>query len=160
MTFGREVLLESGTKIRLKLADKISSGLNKEGDEVNFITAEDIKIGNYTIIKEGSRATGIISELISRGRIGKAGKITVNLDYVKTVSGNKVPLIGTINKKGEDKLFLSLGVTLILPIIPVGLLFRGTEATLPAGYIIQARTDKDTLVFIENNIPYNINFIK
>lgn len=148
--FSRELLLEGGTKIRLKLVDKISSGINQEGDEVNFITTEEIKIGDYVLIKEGARATGIISELTSKGRVGKAGKVTVTMDYVKAANSKKVPITGVINKKGEDKLFLSLGLTLIMPVIPVGLLFRGSEATVPAGYIVQSRVEKDVYILFDN----------
>jgi len=151
-SFGSDVILENGTKIRMKLVDKVSSGLHKEGDEVNFIVAEDVRMGDLVLIKEGARATGIVAELISRGRVGKAGKLTINLDYAKAVNGKKVPINGTINKKGEDKVFLSLGLTLILAVLPVGLLIRGEEATLPAGYQVQARTDRDVKISVDDNL--------
>lgn len=148
-SFGSEVILENGTRVRLKLADKVSSGLNREGDEINFIVAEDIKMGDLVLIQEGARATGIISELISRGRVGKAGKLTINLDYAKAVNGKKVPLNYTFIKKGEDKMVLSVAISFILT--PLCLLLRGTDATLPAGYQVQARTDRDVKIVIDDN---------
>ncbi|MDD3012346.1 MAG: hypothetical protein PHC34_01415 [Candidatus Gastranaerophilales bacterium] len=151
VSFGSDVILENGTKIRLKLVDKVSSGLNQEGDEVNFTVAEDIKLGDLVLIKEGARATGIISELINRGRVGKAGKLTINLDYAKAVNGKKVPLNGTIVKKGEDKVFLSVGLAILLPVFPFGLMFRGYDATLPAGYQVQTRTDRDVKISVDDN---------
>lgn len=153
-SYGNEVILENGTRIRLKLVDKISTGLNREGDEVNFVVTDDIKLGDFVLIREGARATGIISELISRGRVGKAGKMTINFDYVKAVNGKKVPLNGIINKKGEDKMVLSVALSFVLT--PICLLLRGTEATLPAGYQVQVRTDRDTkLVMDDNFVPVN-----
>jgi len=150
-SFGNDVILENGTKIRLKLVDKVSSGLNQEGDEVNFTVTEDVRLGDLILIKEGARATGIISELISRDRVGKPGKLTINLDYAKAVNGKKVPLNGTINKTGEDKVFLSVGLTVLLVVLPFGLLLRGSDATLPAGYQVQSRTDRDVKISIDDN---------
>jgi hypothetical protein len=155
-SLGSDVILENGTKIRMKLVDKVSSGLNQEGDEVNFIVAEDVRLGDLVLIKEGARATGIISELINKDRIGKAGKLTINLDYARAVNGKKIPLNGTVNKKGEDKVLLSIGLTILMPVLPFGLLFRGSDATLPAGYQVQARTDRDVKISIDDNfVPVN-----
>lgn len=151
-SMAEQLILENGTTIPLKLVDSITSASFNEGDQVNFIVEEDIKIGETILIKEGTRAAGYISELTSRGRIGKAGEFTVKLDNVKSVNGKKVPISGQLLRKGKDKLVLSVALGVCLA--PVGLLFllmRGTDATLPAGYKVQARVDRDTVINLNDN---------
>jgi hypothetical protein len=143
-SFAREVILENGTRVRLKLVDKISSKLNNEGDEVNFLVTDDIKLVDTVLIKEGTRATGIISELIPRGKIGKAGRLVVNLDSTKAVNGKRISLTGEIRRKGEDKMIFSIVISVFLS--PICLLLRGTDAQLPAGYKYNARVDRDVIL--------------
>ncbi|MFH0702273.1 MAG: hypothetical protein V2B14_01880 [bacterium] len=149
-SFAKDVILEAGTKIRLNLVNDISSNVDKEGDEVNFIVVENVTADDTVIIKEGTRATGFISELESRGRMGKAGKIVVSLDITKAVNDKKIPLTATITKKGENKQIFSIALSICLN--PLFLLFRGTDAKLPAGYKIDARVDRDILLSIDNSL--------
>lgn len=156
LTFAKEVILESGTKIRLKLADNISSKVNNEGDNVNFIVSDDVKVDDVVVIKEGTRVPGLISELIPRGRIGKAGKLSLTLDEVKAINGKKIPLTGSVSKKGDDKTTLTLGLGVGLGIfMPIALLFllmKGTDAQLPAGYQVIAKVDRDVTLALDDNI--------
>lgn len=148
-SLAEQLILENGTTIPLKLVDNISSGTFNEGDQVNFVVEEDIKIGEIVLIKEGTRAAGYISELTSRGRIGKPGHITINFDHIKSVNGKKIPLTGQLIRKGNDKLVLTVALGICLT--PLFLLMRGTDATLPAGYKVQARVDRDTVINLDNN---------
>lgn len=154
ISLAKDVILESGTRIPLELADNVSSGVNNEGDQINFIVTEDIKLEDTVLIKEGTRATGIISELSPRGRIGKAGNMTITFDYAKAVNGKKVPLTGMITKKGEEKIILSAALSFLLT--PFCLLIRGTDARFPANYPVIARVDRDTIISLDDNIiPVN-----
>ena len=151
ISLAREVLLENGTRVRLKLADKVSTAFNNEGDEVNFTVAEDVKLGDTVLIGEGERAVGLISELYTRGRVGKAGRLTINLEHVKAINGKRVALTGSISRKGEEKIILS-GALALLAGPPVSLLFllmRGTDAQIPEGYQYQARIDRDTILVLD-----------
>jgi len=151
LSFANDFLLESGTKVRLKLMDKVTSGLNNEGNTVNFQVVEDVKQGDTVLIKEGTRATGTISELIPRGRIGKAGQLHIYLDSTQAVNRVKVPLNGTIDKKGDDKVILSVALSILLA--PPGLFFllmRGSDAQLPVGYQFSARVDRDVTISLDD----------
>lgn len=153
ITQADEIILENGTMIPLKLRDNLSSKTLHEGDIINFITDDDIKLNNEILIKEGTNATGYISELTKSGRIGKAGEFSIKLDKLQLKDGTKVPLTGQILKKGKDRVVVALALTLCLP--PSSgiffLLIKGTDATLPAGYKVQARVDRDTTINLETN---------
>ncbi|HBH19037.1 MAG TPA: hypothetical protein DDX14_08925 [Cyanobacteria bacterium UBA9579] len=152
LSIAREVILENGTRVRLKLVDTVSTKINNEGDYVNFIVMEDIKLADTTLIKEGTRATGFIAELIPRGKVGKAGKMTVYLDSTKSVDDKRVPLSGTVIRKGEDRMILT-GILSILAFPPFSLLFltmTGHDAQIPAGYQINARVDRDVIVSLDD----------
>lgn len=153
ISIAREVILENGTKVRLKLVDKVSSQINNEGDDVNFIVTDDVKIGDVLLIKEGSRCIGFIEELFVKGSIGRAGKLVIRLDSTRAVNGKKVPLTGTITKKGESRIITSAVLSVVL--LPFFLVMTGKDAQLPAGYQFYARVDRDIVLSLEeeNFIP-------
>lgn len=152
-SYAEQVILENGTMIPLKLKNNLSSKSLKEGDIINFITDDNVKLGDEILIEEGANATGYISELTKSGRIGKAGEFYIKLDKIQLKDGTKVPLTGQILKKGKDRVIIALALTLCLP--PSSgiffLLIKGTDATLPAGYKVQARVDRDTVINLEAN---------
>jgi hypothetical protein len=151
--FAADVILEKGTKVRLKLLDKVSSGLNQEGDEVNLTVTDDVKLGDTVIIKEGTPAKAIINELSPKGKIGKAGRLVLAVDVTRAVNGKSVPLSALITKKGEDKFVLSVVLSLLVP--PIGLfalLMSGENAQFPPGYQIIAKVDDDVILTLEDNI--------
>jgi hypothetical protein len=152
--FARDVILENGTRIRLETVNKVSSGINNEGDEISFVVTDDVKLGDTVLIKAGTIATGTVSELLKRGSIGKAGKLTIDLDSTLAVNGKKVPLTGTIIRKGDDKMVLSLALSLLAcpPVSLVFLTMRGADATLPANFEYNARVDRDTILSIDDNL--------
>ena len=59
--FTRTARLKEGTEVRLKLRDKLSSKTAVEGDPVNLMLDQDLKVGNITVAKAGSLAAGTIS---------------------------------------------------------------------------------------------------
>ena len=64
-----------------------------------------------------------------------------------------MPLSGTLNRKGEDKLLITLGLS-VVAFPPFSLLFltmRGMDAQLPAGYQYNARIDKDVILSLDDN---------
>ncbi len=149
--FGADVILEKGTKIRLKLLDKVSSGFNQEGDEVNLAVADDVKLGDTVIVKEGAPAKAMITELIPRGKIGKAGRMTISVYETKAVNGKTVPLNALVTKKGEDKFVISVALSILLaPIGLCALLMSGENAQLYPGYQVVARLDNDVVLVFED----------
>jgi hypothetical protein len=65
----RSVLLKEGTEIKLKLHAKITSKTAVDGDLVNLILAQDVRVGDITVARAGSVA---VATALSR-REGRNG---------------------------------------------------------------------------------------
>src|SRR5687767_3330520 len=84
--------LTDGTPVRLRLNRNLSSQDAKVGDPVDFEVLEDVVVNGVMIIQRGSPVIGTITLAKSKGRMGKAGKLDVNVDYARSIIGEKVTL--------------------------------------------------------------------
>ncbi len=84
--------LAEDTPVRLKLTRTMSSSDAKVDDKVDFEVLEDIKIGDVIVIQHGGMAIATVTEAQPKRRMGRAGKLNMNIDYVQLVSGEKAPL--------------------------------------------------------------------
>ncbi|HZQ52872.1 MAG TPA: hypothetical protein VFB14_11785 [Bryobacteraceae bacterium] len=98
--FAQDDVLHEGTPIRLKLNRTISSATEHQGDKVDFEVLDDVKAGNLVVIPHGSTALGTVTEAVPKGRMGKGGKLNVNIDYVRLPNGDKLALRGVQDNKG------------------------------------------------------------
>lgn len=149
-SYATEVLLETGTRIPLRLTNAVSSLNNIDGDIVIFTVDEDIKVEDIIVIKEGTPAYGLVNDTMPAARLGLPGYISINLDYLKTINGKKIALTNSYSKKGQDKRFSAIFPSLLWP---PSLLTKGTEANFPKNYKVIARIDRD--VFINIDKPYS-----
>jgi hypothetical protein len=79
----RSVLLREGTEIKLKLHDKITSKTAVEGDLVNFILDQDVKVGDITVARAGSLAVATVSHAAKPGMLGRPGDLGLRLEYLR-----------------------------------------------------------------------------
>src|SRR5271157_3617628 len=70
-----ELLLAEGTDIPLVIDEDLSSKTAAEGDEVTFVLAEDVKVGNIVVAKAGCKAQGEVTNVKKAGMMGKAGEL-------------------------------------------------------------------------------------
>jgi len=79
-----EVYLPAGTEIPLKMTQTITTRGDswEEGDQFNLVVAADVRLGDYVIIPQGTKAVGRITWLTSRGAFGKSGKMDIELEYI------------------------------------------------------------------------------
>jgi hypothetical protein len=92
--------LEDGTPIRMRIARTISSADAHVDDKVDFEVLDDIKIGEVIVIPRGGIAWGTVTEAQSKRRMGRAGKLNVNIDAVRLASGEKAALRAVKEVKG------------------------------------------------------------
>src|SRR6266404_3978170 len=92
--------LEDGTPVKMKLNRNLSSGSDKKGDQVDFEVLEDVKVGDSIVIPRGGIAWGTITEAEPKKRMGRGGKLDVNIDAVRLVDGEKVALRAVKDNKG------------------------------------------------------------
>jgi len=133
------VVLDDGTPIRLRTTNTISSADAHTDDRVDFEVVDDVKIGDVIVIRHGTTAIGTVIEAQSKRRMGRGGKLNVNIDFTKTVTGEKVSLRGVKDGKGGGHAGAMTGAmvgTAIVfwPAAPLFLFMHGKDIVVPKGH--------------------------
>lgn len=144
-TFG----LPEDTPIRLRLNRTISSGTEKVDDKVDFTVIEEVKVGDIVVVPQGATAIGTVTEAKPKGRLGRSGKLNVNIDYVQLATGDKVALHSVKGGKGGSRTGAMTGAMvatgiLFFPAAPLFLFMKGKNITIPKGTEITAYVAADT----------------
>jgi hydrogenase maturation factor len=145
LTFG----LSEDTPVRLKLSRTMSSHDAKVDEKVDFEVLEDVKVGDVVVIQHGGMAIATVTEAKPKARMGKAGKLNMNIDYVQLVSGDKVSLRATKGGKGGSHTGAMTGAIVatsivFFPAAPFFLFMHGKDITIPKGTEITAYVAGDT----------------
>lgn len=87
-------LLKEGTEIKLKFAQGLSTKSAVVGDKVEFVVAEDVRVGNNVAVPAGTRVLGVVTEgKESEKKVNDAAKLAVRVEYLKA-AGTRVKLRG------------------------------------------------------------------
>ena len=135
-------VLRTGTPIALKLAEELTTKGKKlrVGQRFHLSVAEDVKVGETTVIPSGSPAEGEITDVRNKGMWGKSGHIGAHLLYV-SVNGRQIRLSGTFDDKGVTG---TAGVVAAIALVPIaGFFTTGTSAKLPLGGAVSGFVDED-----------------
>jgi hypothetical protein len=132
----------------MRLIRTISSATEKLGDNVNFETLDDIKVGDLVVIPNGSTAMATVTEAQPKKSMGRAGKLNVTIDYVRLPSGEKLALRGVQGVKGRGHVGAMTGAMVatsivFFPAAPLFLLMKGKDITIPKGHEITVYTNTD-----------------
>ena len=145
LTFG---LLED-TPVKLKLTRTMSSHDAKVDEKVDFEVIEDVKVGEVVVVQHGGMAIATVTEAKPKARMGKAGKLNMNIDYVQLISGEKAPLRAVKGGSGGSHTGAMTGAIvatsiLFFPAAPFFLFMHGKDITIPKGTEITAYIAGDT----------------
>jgi hypothetical protein len=145
LTFG----LVEDTPIRIKLARTMSSKDARVDDRVDFEVLEDVKVGDTIVIERGAMAIATVTEAHPKRRMGRAGKLHMNVDYVRVASGEKVPLRAVKGGSGGNHIAVMTGAMVatgivFFPAAPLFLFMHGKDITIPKGTEITAYVAVDT----------------
>jgi len=135
--------LKEGADVKLKFAQQISSKSASEGEAVNFLVAEDVKVGDVVVIKAGTKAFGAVTYAKRAGLAGKGGELNVRVDYLK-MGAIKVRLRGSKSKEGDSKTGQSVGLLALFG--PIGLIKHGDEITVAEGTPLSAFIDGEVML--------------
>ena len=135
-----KITLKEGTQVPLKFGQALSSKTAAEGDSVNFLLAEDLKVGDVVVAKAGATALGTVSHAKKAGMMGKGGELNVRLEYLKC-GDTRVRLRGSQGKEGEGK--EGTAVTLTVLFGPIGLIKHGKNVEVKEGTPLAAFVDQD-----------------
>ena len=108
-----KLTVPAGTLVMVRPADVFTPNSCKSGDTVDFIVVQDVKVKDRLAIKTGARARGQITEAKKAGIVGMPAKIGVELQSVTAIDGSMIPIRASKSMEGEDKLVLTVVLTLI-----------------------------------------------
>jgi hypothetical protein len=135
-----KLVLREGTDVRLKFAEDLSSRTAADGDPVNLILDEDLKVGDVVVARAGCKAVGEITNAKKAGMMGKAGELNLRLEHL-TVVDQRVRLRGSKGKEGEGKVGTAVALTVLFG--PIGLIKHGKNVEVKAGTLLTAYVDED-----------------
>lgn len=136
-----KLVLREGTEVKLKFADDLTSKTATEGDPVNLVLDESVKVGDVVVIREGAKAVGVVSNAKKAGMMGKAGELSIRLEHVKA-GDDRVKLRGSKGKEGQGKEGTAVALTVLFG--PIGLIKHGKNVEVKAGTSLVAYVDQDT----------------
>jgi hypothetical protein len=125
------VLLREGTEVSLKLAQDVNSRAAKPNEPIELALAEDLKVGDLTAARAGSRALGSVVHAKKPDFWGEAGEVNIRITFLKA-GATKVPLRGAAGEVGARYVVI-----------------RGSQAILKTGTLLKAYVAEDTAVAIE-----------
>ena len=135
------VLLTDGTDVPLAFDQDISSKTAVDGDPVEFVLAEDLKVGDVVVAKAGCKAVGEVTNAKKAGMMGKAGELNVRLDYLR-VGSVKVHLRGSKGKEGQSGTGAAVALTVLFG--PIGLIKHGKDIDIKKGSPLKVYVSDDT----------------
>lgn len=135
--------LEDGTPVKMRINRTMSSADAKTGETIDFEILEDVKVGETVVINRGANALGTVTRGKPKGRMGKGGKLDINIDSVRLVSGEKIALRAVKETKGGSHTGAMTGAIvassiLFFPAAPFFLFMKGKDITIPKGTEITA----------------------
>lgn len=86
---GFDLTLANNTPIRLRLSKTVSSETAHVGDVVDLVVAEDVVVDGLCLIPSGATAVGEVTEAEPKKRMGKGGKLGLNVKYVRLADNEK-----------------------------------------------------------------------
>jgi hypothetical protein len=142
--------IEDGTPIKLRLTRNLSSATDKTGDTVDFEVLEDVSIQGVIVAPRGGVAWATITDAQPKRRMGRGGKLDVNIDTLRLKDGEKIPLRAVKDNKGGGHVGAMTGAMVatsivFFPAAPLFLFMHGKDIDIPKGTEVTA--------YVAGNIP-------
>jgi LssY C-terminus len=146
-----KVILESGTPVKLQLAQTISSAHVYKNDPLDFVVVEEVTVGGFTVIRTGAKAEGSVVEVRGKRPLGIGGDIIISLDSAELTTGKSVQLAARREFKGKPHTIrmgieMAIAGAIYMPVAPVFLLSRGPNSTVLKGTEVRAYTKNDVSI--------------
>jgi hypothetical protein len=135
-----KLILKEGEEVKLKFVDDLSSKTAEDGDSVNLVLDEPLKVGDVVVVKAGAKAVGTVTNSKKAGMLGRAGELNIRLEHLKA-GDDRVRLRGSKGKEGEGKEGTAVALTVLFG--PIGLIKHGKNVEVKAGTPLTAYVDQD-----------------
>jgi hypothetical protein len=141
-------MLEDGTPVKIRINRTVSSGDAHVGDTIDFEVLEDISVNGTLVIPKGGLAFATVTEAQSKRRMGRGGKLDINIDYVKLVSSEHAALRAVKDLKGGGHTGAMVGgmvatSLVFFPAAPFFLFMHGKDISIPKGTEVTAYINGD-----------------
>jgi hypothetical protein len=140
--------LLDGTPVKLRLGRTMSSASAHEGEEVDFDVLDDVKVSGVVVIAKGGLALATVTDAEHKKSMGRAGKLSVNIDSVRLVDEEKAALRAMEGGKGGGHVGAMTGAMVataivFFPAAPLFLFIHGKDITIPKGTEVTAYVNGD-----------------
>ena len=137
-----------GTPVKLRLSQTISSADAKVGQEVPFEVIEEVKVEDVVVLPKGATAIATVTEAEPKRRMGRGGKLNMNISYARLSDQEKVALRAIKESKGGGHVGAMTGAIVatsivFFPAAPLFLFMHGKDITIPQGTEITSFVDGD-----------------
>jgi hypothetical protein len=134
--------------VRIRINRTISSADAKTGETVDFEVLDEIKVADWVVVPKSGLALGTVTEAAAKKRMGRGGKLNVNIDHLRLIDGEKVPLRAIKENKGGGHVGAMTGAIVatsivFFPAAPLFLFMHGKDITIPKGTEITAYVNGD-----------------
>jgi hypothetical protein len=141
-------VLEDATPVKLRINRTVSSANAKEGDTIDFEVLEDVQVNGVLVVPKGGLAFATVTEAQNKRRMGRGGKLEINIDYVRLLDNEKAPLRAVKEVKGGGHTAAMTGgivatSLVFFPAAPFFLFMHGKDITIPKGTEITAYVSGD-----------------
>src|SRR5215510_7895612 len=135
----------------MRLSRTLSSHDAQLGETVDFEVLDDVKVEDRVVVKRGAVALATVTEAQPKRRMGRGGKLNVNIDSVRLANGDKVALRAIKEKKGGGHQGAMTGAIVgtaivFFPAAPLFLLVHGKDITIPKGTEITSYVNGDIVL--------------
>lgn len=144
-TFG----LEDGTPVKMRTNRTISSADSHVGDTLDFEVLEEVRVNGVLLVPKGGIAWATVTEAQAKRRMGRGGRLDINIDSVRLTDGEKVALRSVKDVQGGGHVGAMTGAIVatslvFFPAAPFFLFMHGKDISIPKGTEITAYINGNT----------------
>lgn len=152
----KPVTVPKETLLEVELLTTVDSGKNKVGDKVPYRVSRDLVIDGRVVVPRGAEGIGEITEVVSKGSLGRNGRVVIDFRNVPAFDGKEIRILIS-EKATEQNMSLELaagasmaGVVLLGPVGLVGGYFvKGQDVQIASGakFFVETVSNTQTLGF-------------
>ena len=137
---GSTAVLPKDSLIKVKFMADLKSKVNHEGDDIDFVVADNVYVGETLVLPKGAKGSGTIKKIVPARSFGRDARIDLNFSNVIAIDGSVIPVyVGDLAKQQAKTAAGAAGASiggmiLFGPIGAIGGAFvTGQSVVIPAG---------------------------